>query len=139
MSSVIDGSFESGWCQQPDLTGELSMTTAKPLARYGAIEGALASGFATAELHHLWERDPVSSADFCQAFLRAAVHAPRAGFVMRGSGPNLLDDIMRLPFKRWYSATRWFPSAGLIEHLPIRLSYISDAPSWGCELWRKLG
>jgi hypothetical protein len=52
MSSVIDGSFESGWCQQPDLTGELSMTTAKPLARYSAIEGALASGFATAELHH---------------------------------------------------------------------------------------
>ncbi|MER9820231.1 hypothetical protein [Mesorhizobium sp. M0129] len=33
------------------------MTTAKPLARYSAIEGALASGFATAELHHLWERD----------------------------------------------------------------------------------
>ncbi|RWL18010.1 hypothetical protein [Mesorhizobium sp.] len=57
MSSVIDGSFESGWCQQPDLTGELSMTTAKPLARYSAIEGALASGFATAELHHLWGRD----------------------------------------------------------------------------------
>ncbi|MER8741376.1 hypothetical protein NKH61_34935, partial [Mesorhizobium sp. M1005] len=51
MASVIDGSFESGWCQQPDLTGELSMTTAKPLARYSAIEGALASGFATAELH----------------------------------------------------------------------------------------
>ncbi|MCF6114478.1 MULTISPECIES: hypothetical protein [Mesorhizobium] len=33
------------------------MTTAKPLARYSAIEGALASGFATAELHHLWGRD----------------------------------------------------------------------------------
>jgi hypothetical protein len=29
------------------------MTTAKPLARYSAVEGALASGFATAELHHL--------------------------------------------------------------------------------------
>jgi hypothetical protein len=28
------------------------MTTAKPLARYGAIEGALASGFVTAKLHH---------------------------------------------------------------------------------------
>ncbi|RRH86433.1 hypothetical protein EH240_36900 [Mesorhizobium tamadayense] len=34
------------------------MTTAKPLARYSAIEGALASGFATAELHHVWGRDP---------------------------------------------------------------------------------
>jgi hypothetical protein len=28
------------------------MTTAKPLARYRAIEGALASGFVTAKLHH---------------------------------------------------------------------------------------
>ncbi|RWM05900.1 MAG: hypothetical protein EOR72_32480 [Mesorhizobium sp.] len=27
------------------------MTTATPLVRYGAVEGALASGFATAELH----------------------------------------------------------------------------------------
>ncbi|ESY30745.1 hypothetical protein X747_31870 [Mesorhizobium sp. LNJC384A00] len=64
MSSVIDGSFESGWCQQPDLTGELSMTTAKPIARYGAVEGALASGFATAELHHLWDAtiDPADPA-----------------------------------------------------------------------------
>ncbi|TPM26891.1 hypothetical protein [Mesorhizobium sp. B2-3-5] len=33
------------------------MTTAAPLARYGAVEGALASGFATAELHHVWGRD----------------------------------------------------------------------------------
>jgi hypothetical protein len=30
-----------------------SMITAKPLARYSAIGGALPSGFATAELHHL--------------------------------------------------------------------------------------
>ncbi|MER9363615.1 hypothetical protein NKI70_29625, partial [Mesorhizobium sp. M0500] len=28
------------------------------LARYGAVEGALASGFATAELHHVWGHDP---------------------------------------------------------------------------------
>ncbi|MEI9419251.1 hypothetical protein O7A61_30850, partial [Mesorhizobium sp. Cs1321R2N1] len=42
-----------------DLTGELSMTTAKQLARYSAVEGALASGFATAELHHLWGRDQI--------------------------------------------------------------------------------
>ena len=33
------------------------MTTAKPLARYSAVEGALASGFATAELHHLSGHD----------------------------------------------------------------------------------
>ncbi|SJM28008.1 hypothetical protein BQ8482_100204 [Mesorhizobium delmotii] len=29
-----------------------SMTAATPLARYSAVEGALASGFATADLHH---------------------------------------------------------------------------------------
>jgi hypothetical protein len=28
------------------------MTAAPPLARYSAVEGALASGFVTAELHH---------------------------------------------------------------------------------------
>ena len=29
--------LELGWCSQPDPTGELSMTTAKPLARYSAM------------------------------------------------------------------------------------------------------
>ncbi|MHC2440321.1 hypothetical protein ACVMB0_007696 [Bradyrhizobium sp. USDA 4451] len=29
--------LESGWCQQPDPTGELPVTTAKPPARYGAM------------------------------------------------------------------------------------------------------
>jgi hypothetical protein len=33
--------LESGCVSQPDLTDESSMTTAKPLARYGAIGGAL--------------------------------------------------------------------------------------------------
>ncbi|MER9349968.1 hypothetical protein [Mesorhizobium sp. M0227] len=33
------------------------MTTAKPLARYSATNGALASSFATAELHHLMGHD----------------------------------------------------------------------------------
>jgi hypothetical protein len=40
----------SGWCRNPILP-ESPVTTAKPLARYSAVEGALASGFATAELH----------------------------------------------------------------------------------------
>ncbi|WP_269845045.1 hypothetical protein [Sinorhizobium fredii] len=31
-----------------------------PLAGYGALEGALASGFATTQLHHLWGRGPVN-------------------------------------------------------------------------------
>ncbi|MHC2365047.1 hypothetical protein ACVIOG_007250 [Rhizobium leguminosarum] len=34
------------------------MTAASPLARYGAIESALPSGFATAELHHSAGQDP---------------------------------------------------------------------------------
>jgi len=33
------------------------MTAATPLARYSAVEGALASGFANAELHHSKGRD----------------------------------------------------------------------------------
>ncbi|ESW95709.1 hypothetical protein X769_28570 [Mesorhizobium sp. LSJC268A00] len=34
------------------------MTTHTPLARYSATNGALVSGFATAELHHLMGHDP---------------------------------------------------------------------------------
>jgi hypothetical protein len=34
------------------------MTTAKPPARYRAVEGALAGGSATAELHHPQGHDP---------------------------------------------------------------------------------
>jgi hypothetical protein len=37
------------------------MTTAKPLARYRAIEGALASGFVTAKLHHAAGHDRSAS------------------------------------------------------------------------------
>ena len=39
------------------------MTTAKPPARYSAMEGARSGGFATAELHHPWGHDlaPVAS------------------------------------------------------------------------------
>jgi hypothetical protein len=37
------------------------MTTATPLARYGAPHGALARGVATAELHHHWGRHLVHS------------------------------------------------------------------------------
>ncbi|RVG05101.1 winged helix-turn-helix domain-containing protein, partial [Sinorhizobium meliloti] len=44
-------------------------TTAPPPAHYGAVEGALASGFATAELHHLWGHDQrVSSDDIARRF-----------------------------------------------------------------------
>ncbi|WP_292228095.1 hypothetical protein [Mesorhizobium sp.] len=37
------------------------MTTDTPLTRYSATNGALASGFATAELHHLMGYDPQRS------------------------------------------------------------------------------
>ena len=46
---------ESGWCQQPDPTGESSMTTAKPPARYGAIGGARAGGFALPSYTITWD------------------------------------------------------------------------------------
>ena len=52
--TLIGGLFESGWCQQPDLTGD----PAQPLARYGAPDGALAHGCAAAELHHQLRRGP---------------------------------------------------------------------------------
>jgi hypothetical protein len=48
MSLVIDASFESGWSSQPDLYRRTSMAALTPLARYSAVEGALASGFVTA-------------------------------------------------------------------------------------------
>jgi hypothetical protein len=43
------------------------MTTSMPLARYGTINGALASGFKTAELHHLMGRDPTQTGSEAQA------------------------------------------------------------------------
>ncbi|AWI62223.1 hypothetical protein AB395_00006600 (plasmid) [Sinorhizobium fredii CCBAU 45436] len=48
------------------------MTTATPLARYGAIEGALASGLATAQLHHWWGRDRVVGLDLNPGMLAVA-------------------------------------------------------------------
>ncbi|AWI61431.1 hypothetical protein AB395_00006254 (plasmid) [Sinorhizobium fredii CCBAU 45436] len=47
------------------------MTTATPLARYGAIEGALASGFATAQLHHWWGRDQQDQQERFRCQIRA--------------------------------------------------------------------
>jgi hypothetical protein len=35
------------------------MTTETPLARYSAVNGALTSGFVTAQLHHPMGHDPV--------------------------------------------------------------------------------
>jgi hypothetical protein len=42
---------------QPDPIDESPVATAKPSARYGAMSGARAAGFATAELHHALGRD----------------------------------------------------------------------------------
>jgi hypothetical protein len=42
---------------QTNPTGESPVTTAKPLARYSAVGARFASGFATAELHHVQGRD----------------------------------------------------------------------------------
>jgi hypothetical protein len=56
ISSVIDRFLESGWCSQPDPTGESSMTTANPIARYSAI-GRARERVRYAELHHHSGRD----------------------------------------------------------------------------------
>jgi hypothetical protein len=66
---------------QPDPTGESPVTTAKPLARYSAVEGALASGFATAELHHQRGHDPLLSS-------RTPVRLSRRGCSFQFSRPD---------------------------------------------------
>jgi hypothetical protein len=57
ISSVIDRFLESGWRLQPDPTGESSMTTANPLARYSAIWGRARERLRYVELHHHRGRD----------------------------------------------------------------------------------
>lgn len=47
ISSVIDGSPNPVGVRNPKLTGESSMTIAKPPVRYGAYEGARPVDFAT--------------------------------------------------------------------------------------------
>ena len=53
------------------------MTAASPLARYSAVEGALASGFAIAELHHLRGRDLASKSRMSRLSLMKQHHAER--------------------------------------------------------------
>ncbi len=54
------------------------MTTARrSLARYGAVEGALASGFVTAELHHPAGHDLASES--CVTFFRILPSQAKAG------------------------------------------------------------
>ncbi|ESY78058.1 hypothetical protein X739_32225 [Mesorhizobium sp. LNHC220B00] len=61
------------------------MTTAKPLARYSAIESALASGFATAELHHLWGRDPSERVEANEIIVKARMRHSASD--LRGKPP----------------------------------------------------
>jgi hypothetical protein len=56
ISSVIGGSSNQVGVSQPDLTDESSMADRKPLARYRAIEGALARSLLRL-LHHFQEPD----------------------------------------------------------------------------------
>jgi hypothetical protein len=59
MSSVIGGlsGYRLAFATRPYRKAPMAIAT--PLARYSAIDGALASGFTTAELHHLPGRDRV--------------------------------------------------------------------------------
>ncbi|RJT28643.1 hypothetical protein D3227_33940 [Mesorhizobium waimense] len=45
------------------------MTTDTPLTRYSATNGALASGFVTAELHHLMGHDRINSSSLAISIL----------------------------------------------------------------------
>jgi hypothetical protein len=56
---------------QPDPIDESPVATAKPSARYGAMSGARAAGFATAELHHALGRDLANKLIFI--FFAAAI------------------------------------------------------------------
>jgi len=65
------------------------MTAAPPLARYSAIEGALTSGFANAELHHLSGHDqdvgPKAATALALVFHETATNAVKYGAL---SAPN---------------------------------------------------
>ncbi|MES0051989.1 hypothetical protein NKJ68_31215, partial [Mesorhizobium sp. M0053] len=50
-------SFRNGLASTTKPYPKAPMTTHTPLARYSATNGALVSGFATAELHHLMGHD----------------------------------------------------------------------------------
>ncbi|MER8607170.1 hypothetical protein NKH48_26255 [Mesorhizobium sp. M1233] len=58
------------------------MTAAKPLARYGAVEGALASGFATAELHHVWGHDPIADNPSIFIALKSKLEPSRIAWIV---------------------------------------------------------
>ncbi|RVK26192.1 hypothetical protein CN163_32295 [Sinorhizobium meliloti] len=62
------------------------MTTAPPPAHYGAVKGALASGFATAELHHLWGHDLASRAHPVIHKLPRSIHHAFALLIQGRSG-----------------------------------------------------
>jgi len=57
MSSVIGRPSETGLASTTRPYRKAPVTTSTPLARYSAVNGALASGFVTAELHHLVGHD----------------------------------------------------------------------------------
>ncbi|TPL99510.1 hypothetical protein FJ943_13675 [Mesorhizobium sp. B2-3-10] len=53
------------------------MTTDTPLTRYSATNGALVSGFVTAELHHPMGHDPTTRSSFQKSRTRhATIHKP---------------------------------------------------------------
>ncbi|RWN54312.1 MAG: hypothetical protein EOS04_03020 [Mesorhizobium sp.] len=89
------------------------MTTAKPLAHYSAIEGALASGFATAELHHLWGRDR-------DQYLFIEASLPKPGSPLGLSRPGRIDTLVRR-FDQTYR-----DKVALVARLPITLSGVRD-------------
>jgi hypothetical protein len=59
---------------QPNPTGDSPVTTAKPPARYSAMESARPGDFATAELHHHSGHDPAVVSELAEiAVLRTEI------------------------------------------------------------------
>src|SRR5262245_54813164 len=77
------------------------MTTAKPLARYSAIRGALASGFATDQLHHLRGPDPGGSAQQSRQRAQGSGKARRGGRALSACAPVQVAQIMECSAKAY--------------------------------------
>ncbi|MER8731123.1 hypothetical protein NKH28_14930 [Mesorhizobium sp. M1227] len=75
------------------------MTTAAPLARYRAVECALASGFATAKLHHPAGHDPEQLPQETDSVIRIGLEPLESGEVERRRYDRILESTARFDAK----------------------------------------
>src|SRR5829696_2556425 len=110
---------------QPNPTGDSPMTTAKPPARYSAMESARSGDFATAELHHPSGHDLGNASN--------PVFATSAGsffFIVPTVAPDLLDQVngpgdVRIDHVTNVSAPRSSCSAGVTARRSSRRDVIT--------------